>query len=71
MKQNVAKAIEKAMAGITTEDLMRRPRKTARIPLRLTSGDKNGIEKAAQELHLSVSDYLILLHRYASHALGI
>lgn len=66
---NSGKVIRKALVGVTGRDVVERPRKTARIPLRLTQEDKDGIERMAGKLGLSVADYLVALHRYAHHRL--
>lgn len=44
---NPGKVIMKAMTGMTADHLVKKPRKTARIPLRLTQEDKDGIERMA------------------------
>ena len=67
---NSEKVIKKALARVTARDVVKPPRKTARIPLRLTQGDKDEIERIADKLGLSVADYLVALHRYALPRLG-
>ena len=67
---NPGKVIKKALTGVSVEHLVKKPRKTARIPLRLTEEDKDGIERMAGKLGLSVADYLVALHRYAHPRLG-
>ena len=62
---NSEKVIKKALARVTARDVVKPPRKTARIPLRLTQEDKDGIERIASKLGLSVADYLVALHRHA------
>ena len=69
-RKDPEKVIEKAMKGITAAAMVKKPRKTARIPLRMLEEDKQGIEQTAGKLGLSVSDYLVALHRHACPHIG-
>jgi hypothetical protein len=64
-RKDTEKLIGAAMKGVTAAEMMRKPRKTARVPLRMLEEDKQGIERSAGKLGLSVSDYLVALHRHA------
>ena len=68
-RRDPEKTIEKAMKGITAAAMVKKPRKTARIPLRMLEEDKQGIERVAGRLGLSVSHYLVALHRHAQSRL--
>ena len=70
-RRDPEKTIEKAMKGITAAAMVKKPRKTARIPLRMLEEDKQGIEQTAGKLELSVSDYLVALHRHARHHISV
>jgi hypothetical protein len=49
----------------------KKPRKITRVPLRMLEEDKQGIEQTAGKLELSVSDYLVALHRHARHHISV
>jgi uncharacterized protein (DUF1778 family) len=69
-RKDPEQVIEKAMKGITAAAMVKKPRKTARIPLRMLEEDKQGIERMADKMRLSVSDYLVALHRHAQSQLA-
>ena len=70
-RKDPEQVIEKAMKGITAAAMVKKPRKTARIPLRMLEEDKQGIERMADKMRLSVSDYLVALHRHARHHISV
>jgi hypothetical protein len=69
-RKDPEQVIEKSMKGITAAAMVKKPRKSARVPLRMLEEDKQGIERMAGRLGLSVSDYLVALHRHARPHLG-
>ena len=69
-RKDPEQVIEKAMKGITAAAMVKKPRKTARIPLRMLEEDKQGIERMADKMRLSVADYLVALHRHAQSQLA-
>lgn len=62
------KRIEEALANLTPEGL-KSGTKEARIELRVTQAEKEEIRLTAEKLDLSLTEYLLLLHRHAVNRL--
>ncbi len=60
----IARKIAKALRGLDLEDLQEQEIKDQIINLRVTEADKAEIRAIAQELGISVSEYLLRLHRH-------
>ncbi|TVR08002.1 MAG: hypothetical protein EA401_14435 [Planctomycetota bacterium] len=68
-RQQARLTIQKALAGLDLEELAR-SRKTERLQLRLSVAEKVSLEQTAEILGLSVSEYLLELHRATVAGLG-
>lgn len=62
------KRIEKALSGLTRDSLASET-KESRIELRVTEGEKAYIRQTAEGLGLTITEYLLGLHRYAARRL--
>ena len=60
------RSVAKSMRGFDAEALRKKKTKDAQLNIRLTSEDRQSIEETAEEYGLSVSDYILSLHRYAT-----
>ena len=62
--------LEKKLAGIDPRRLRSVLTKDARIEIRTTTPEKAEIERAAKACKLTVTEYLVQLHRIAARKLG-
>ena len=62
------KRIEKALSGLTRDSLTSET-KESRIELRVSETEKEHIRQTAEGLGLSITEYLLGLHRYAARRL--
>lgn len=63
-KLSAATKIARALADLDLDELRAEATKDSNILMRITSGEKAEIKSVADALKLSVSEYLLLLHRH-------
>ena len=65
----VSDAVARVLSAVSPESAEESPRRTERINLRVTADEKVAIEEMASYLNLTVTQYLIMLHRQAMEAI--
>lgn len=69
MNASARAKLEAAAAGISPADISFSGRKTSLVQFRLSEADKASIQRTADRLGVSVSEYLLELHKLMANRL--
>lgn len=65
------RSVKTEMPEVSKSDLQRNLRKTETLNFRLTPAEKESLRRAASELGMSVSEYMLRCHDVISRKLGL
>ena len=65
-KDKAARRLQAALHGISPKSFDSEPVKKARLDIRVSDAERREIETTAKKLDLSITDYILQLHRIAS-----